>query len=467
MFDSVPPRHYCTPHILYPHIGEMTKTLILPAEIHSREFDARLLHGIVALQHGWRVFVGSKALINRAIWRMPQSVYLCQTMTHKRVSLLKLLHRLGHVAFGWDEEGLIYLTRDIYLMRRVSVETLSLLHSVITWGPQGAEDVGHRAAALGLTPMPLGNPRFDLLRPELRGLHADEVANIRTTHGNFVLINTNFSSFNPVISVHDLKPRTTSAKHPPTAAEQQQFASVLAHRKDVYNRFLVDLPRFTAQHPDTRFVLRAHPGENEATWRSVFAGQTNVDVVREGSSIPWLIAADALVHNSCTTAVEAAIIGLTPICYCPVLSLANESALPNPVSHRVSDFAQMATAIKQSAAGKLNLSPEQCDVLERHVSAITGPLACERVMAHLESIPLPLPNPLSRAGSLAFGALRQAFKSLRRDHITDRYLEKVFPPLAREQVERRANQIARALALPTKVAVKQPMPNVFELTLAA
>jgi surface carbohydrate biosynthesis protein len=445
----------------------MTKTLILPAEIHSREFDARLLHAIVALRRGWRVIVGSKALINRAIWRMPRGVYLCQTITHKRVPLLNLLRRLGFVAFGWDEEGLIYLNRDVYLMRRVSVETLSLLNSVITWGPQGAEDVGHRAKSLGKLPIAMGNPRFDLLRHELRGLYADQVAAIRAKYGRFVLINTNFSSLNPVISIHDLKPRTTSEKHPPTDDERMQFADMQKHRSEVFKHFREDLPLFASLHPETQFVLRAHPGENEEIWQKAFAQNPNVKVVREGSSIPWLIAADALLHNNCTTAVEAAVIGLPPICYCPVVSLRDESALPNPISHRAYDLEQLAEAMGMSVAGSLTLGDAQLDVLKQYVSSTSGPLASDRIMDHLDGITVPAPNPVSRGVAVSFGALRQLFKSSRRGHITDRYMEKVFPPLHREDVEKRVNQIAATLQLTEKIHVRQIMQNVFELSLTA
>jgi surface carbohydrate biosynthesis protein len=446
----------------------MTKTLILPAEIYSREFDARLLHGIIALARGWRVIVGSKALINRAIWRMPRGLYLCQTMTHKRRTMLKLLRSLGFVCVGWDEEGLIYLDRDVYLMRRVSIDTLKLLSSVVTWGKQGAEDVGYRSRAVGIEPLPLGNPRFDLVRRDLHKLYAAEVEAIKAKHGRFVLINTNFSSFNPVISTHDLKPRTTSAKHPPSEAELARFAKVLAHRKEVYERFLSDLPAFARANPDLRFVLRAHPGEEEQTWREAFAGIANVAVSREGPSVPWLAAADALVHNSCTTAVEAAILGLTPICFCPVESRQDESALPNPVSHRVYNFAEMRDAIERSAAGRLPMGPEQVEVLTRHVSAIDGDLASIAIMNHFDAIDLSAakPDPLRRGVARFYSLLRHAYKSMRKDYITDRYLAKVFPTVTEADVRRRANDISAALGIGLTVDVKTISANIFELASA-
>jgi surface carbohydrate biosynthesis protein len=441
------------------------KSLILPAEIHSREFDARLLHGVLAMQRGWSVIVGSKALINRSIWRFPPSVYLCQTLTHKRRTMLKLLRRLGHVSFGWDEEGLIYLDRDVYLMRRVSSETLVLLEKLITWGQQSADDVDHRARPLGLKALALGNPRFDLVRPELHGLYSLEVADIKSRFGDFILIDTNFSSFNPIISLHDLKPRVLAKKNAPVAGERERFKRLLAHRKDVYEHFLADLPRFAALHPKFKFIVRAHPGENEQTWRDRFEGLTNVNVTREGSSVPWLIAAKALIHNSCTTAVEAAIIGHTPICYGPVVSIKDESALPNPISHRAEDFESLELALENACQGKLCMSAEQKAILNHFVASIRGPLASTSIMDELEGLSPSTrkTTAFSRSAAKLFGFVRDHYKRQRKDHITDRYLEKVFPVLSVDSVKARLNEIATVVNVTGDFTVHEISPNIFQM----
>jgi surface carbohydrate biosynthesis protein len=444
----------------------MTKTLILPAEIYAREFDARLLHGVIALNRGWRVIVGSKALINRAIWKLPRGVYLCQTMTHKRRTMLKLLRRLGFVCVGWDEEGFIYLDRDVYLMRRISLDTLKHLDSVIAWGRQGAEDVGHRSRTIGLEPLPLGNPRFDLARRELHALYADEVAAIRAQHGRFVLINTNFPSLNPIVSLHDQKPRITSSKHPPSEKELQRFARFQEHRRALLSGFLEGLPQLARKLPDIRFVMRAHPGENEEVWKSAFAGLSNVSVIREGSSVPWLIAADALIHNGCTTAVEAAVIGLTPIAYCPETSPGEESAVPNPISYRAHSLDDLEVALRRSAARTLPMGNEQTEILSRHLSAVEGDLASIAIMNHFDGLDSERPDTgfLTLIFYRTYAMLRHAYKAMRRGHLTDRYLAKVFPQVSAGQVSARANQIANALSLPENIRVRSISRNVFELT---
>jgi surface carbohydrate biosynthesis protein len=446
----------------------MTKTLILPAEIMSREFDARLLQGVLALGRGWRVIVGSKALINRGIWRLPVSLYLCQTLTHKRLTMLRLLRLLGHVSYGWDEEGIIYLERDVYLMRRVSTDTLGLLSGLVAWGHESADDLNHRAKTVNLSARAMGNPRFDLLRPKLRPLYANEANAIRRAHGDFVLINTNFSSYNPVISLHDLPKRALSEKNKPTGNESKRFSELLAHRRKIFDSFLKDLPEFASQYPDLNFIVRPHPGEDMKIWNEAFRNCKNVKVIREGASIPWLIAAKALIHNGCTTAVEATIIGHTAIAYCPEVSLENESRLPNAISHRVLSVDRLGAAVKLAIANRLSMTGEQRAVLARYVSGISGPLATEAILDFCEEIhgshSRLKASPVMRAAVARFFAVgRDMFKSRRKDYLTDRYLAKVFPPIQPEYVAKRANEMATTLNMKFHVSVHEVSVNIFEL----
>ncbi len=41
-----------------------------------------------------------------------------------------------------------------------------------------------------------GNPRFDLLRPELRDYYAPEAARLKKRYGPYLLVNTNFADSN-------------------------------------------------------------------------------------------------------------------------------------------------------------------------------------------------------------------------------------------------------------------------------
>ncbi len=41
-----------------------------------------------------------------------------------------------------------------------------------------------------------GNPRWDFLRRELRGVYADDAAQLKAQHGRFILVNTNIGLVN-------------------------------------------------------------------------------------------------------------------------------------------------------------------------------------------------------------------------------------------------------------------------------
>ena len=45
----------------------------------------------------------------------------------------------------------------------------------------------------------VGNPRFDLLRPELRSYFADDVADLRHRYGRYILVNSNFGRLNHLL----------------------------------------------------------------------------------------------------------------------------------------------------------------------------------------------------------------------------------------------------------------------------
>jgi len=63
-----------------------------------------------------------------------------------------------------------------------------------TWGEDNARAFRQFSGYDNNTPIIVtGNPRIDLLRPELREFYRPEAEALRERYGNFILINTNFS----------------------------------------------------------------------------------------------------------------------------------------------------------------------------------------------------------------------------------------------------------------------------------
>ena len=54
-------------------------------------------------------------------------------------------------------------------------------------------------------------------------------------------------------------------------------------------------------------VLRPHPAEDPKVWQTYLQNIPNVHVIREGSISAWVKNAFVIMHNGCTTAIEATI----------------------------------------------------------------------------------------------------------------------------------------------------------------
>ena len=435
------------------------KTLILPLEIVRRELDARLLHALFALQRGWDVHIGANAMINRALWKFPRGVFLLSTLTHNRLYLARLLKKTGFAIQGWDEEGLIYKDRDVYLTRRVSSETLAHVDQIFTWGEASARDVNLRAAKVGKQAIPLGNPRLDLLRPELRPLYADEVKRIRDAVGDFVLLNTNFPSVNFVVR-RDIPYNKRSSPKDQEFRRQADasYRRFIEHRRFMFGAFRELVPALAQALPSgMKLVLRPHPAENIVPWQELARQHANVVIATNGPVIPWVLAAEALIHNDCTTAVEARLLGKDPIAFVPPgMPEDGVCPLPNAISHVARNVDELIDLLSAVRRGELE-SSELDAILDEHVSARHGRMAAERAVDFAEEL---VTGRDMAAGSLPlhiqlFCLLRHAWKKLNAER-TDSYINRVFPPLPAADIASRLRRMGELLGMPTEnVEVRQ------------
>ena len=64
-------------------------------------------------------------------------------------------------------------------------------------------------------------------------------------------------------------------------------------------------------------IIRPHPEENHIYYLDAFKQHDNVHVIYQGSVIPWILAADFMIHPDCTTAIESLFLGKIPLSFLP------------------------------------------------------------------------------------------------------------------------------------------------------
>lgn len=451
-------------------------TLIIPVENQVRELDAKLLLACVAAERGLPVVLGSRTYVNFAMPHLPRGLFLAKSMRSLSKLMLHVIRGLGHDIVAWDEESLVRFSSPEYYAWRYSRETFEVIDQLFAWG---ADDAEFFAGYPGYGGVPLhvtGNPRVDLLRPDVRGYFAPEVDALRNRYGDFILVNTNFSfvnNFVPALNLIERDAHGGSRVSRTGRGMSLAFATgMAAHQQSIYDHFRELMPRLAAWFPHHRIVLRPHPSENHDVWRRILAGCPQVEVTHQGNVVPWLMAARVLLHNGCTTAVEASVLETPAVSYMPVVSKTYDYHLPNGLSHCTRTPEETREALGEILAGRRGLvDPAQRERLfSRHLAATQGQLACDRVLDVLlasgygERAPLrPTPGQWIKAwltGNIR--TLGKRINSMRANHRNSAaYHSHRFPGVSVPELNARIARFGRELGRFGGVQAEARSPHVF------
>ena len=446
------------------------RTLLLPVETLNREFDSKLLLALHAVERGWQPIIGERSTLHCRLHRYPPSVYFSKGFRSGKGQLFRIIDGLGHAIVGLDEESLVIVSDDMLLLR-MDRRALAPVRMAFAWGANDAR-ILRLADGLKHKPViPLGNPRVDLLRPELTGYFAPEVTKIRDRFGRFALFNTNFAMVNHFLPN---KTRFQVAKWVPAERAREMRSGLLGHKAKLLDAFLKLLPGLAdALKPDA-LVIRPHPSEDWRIWHDAASGLDNVHVVHEGSIGPWLAAADVLIHNGCTSAVEASIVGTPALSYRPVKAPGFDNDLPNGLSLEFEDagalIAKAAAIVHRHDNARYELDPGRRALLEGHVSALSGRLTCERLLDEIErnaDILRPNANAFKRAASQAHHLVRWSYRKHRKRSAkaSDNadYLHHVFPGITPGEIGARIARFQATLGRFDGFAAEQILPNLFRI----
>ncbi len=416
--------------------------LLLPIEIKAREFHAKVLQAAVAAERGFDVVLGEQNAMVRQLPWLPHGLYVDKSVSRTKIKPFTRARSLGNRVAAWCEEGLVYRDRDAYLHERVANESIALVERFFAWGDVQARDVSSKAPEAAAKVAVTGNPRFDVLRPELRAIFDGDVEAIRKAHGRFILLATNFSRYNHFMGdkvwIEFLRQRGTAE----TDAKVAFYRRWHDYIGSLYDGFVAAVPVLARAFPNHKIVVRPHPSENHDAWRANVAGVRNVEVVFEGNAIPWIAAADALIHNSCTTGVEAYMLGRPVIAYRPATDDVLDSFLPNAVSRKAQTAEELTALLFEAIEGRLVPEADAATHVARYIANSSGPLAVDRIGASIEEIGIPpyayAPGFGGRARlAVQSAALRLApiSRRVRLGRRADAYARQKFPGLGLSEVQ--------------------------------
>ncbi|MBW1981283.1 MAG: hypothetical protein JRJ12_08665 [Deltaproteobacteria bacterium] len=459
--------------------------LLIPVENQVRELDAKLLLACIAANRGLSSIIGSKRELEARIATYPKSIYLAKSLLHGHSKFLRIARQLGHEITAWDEDALVHLPAEIYFSRRLSPDSIACVSQLFAWGKDNAELWRQYPAMPAHMPIHVtGNPRNDLLRPEIQPFYDKAVSEIRDQFGDFILINTNFNHVNAFSPIRKLflppdKPGEAPRFGRAARGMPREYAEGLQlHKQAVFEQFQKMIPALDRAFPDTTIIVRPHPVESQEIYHRIARECKRVQVTNQGNVVPWLLACRALIHNGCTTSVEAYVIGVPAISYRAVTNEVYDYGfyrLPNTLSHQCFNFDELQQTLQKILAGELGIveGQEARAMMEHHLAAYHGPLAGERIVDVLEKMVHSLPeSPKPPAAARLEGwyrankrRLRRWTKSVRKD--ASRSLEhqrKKNPAVPLPELHERIARFQKVLGESRQLQVEQLHPTLFRIT---
>ena len=252
-------------------------TLLIPVEIQTRELEAKLLLACVAARRGFPSIIGPRREMHFHIPSFPKSIYLSKSTTGASNKVFRKLEKLGCKIVVWDEEALIALPPKFYFRHRLSSDALMYISHLFAWGEENAELWRNYPEMPADIPIHVtGNPRGDLLRPELRGYYQKEVETLRQAYGDFILINTNFYLINAYYpEMNTVMPAANPGERPILTRRAKSMGlsrdyavGFSEYKRSILEEFQRLIPDLEKTFPHYAIVVRPHPAENPKIYQN-------------------------------------------------------------------------------------------------------------------------------------------------------------------------------------------------------
>ena len=460
-------------------------SIIIPVENQVRELDPKLLLACIAVQRGFDVIIGSHREIDFRITSFPRSLYLNKSMTERNLKMFRIMKKSGHEILTWDEEALVHLPAETYYSRRLSPVAIRYNSHLFAWGEDNAELWRQYP---DLPPdMPIhvtGNPRSDMLRPELRSFYEPEAEEIRKAHGNFILVNTNFNHVNAFYPAQNLfRPVKKAGAEPQfgkaAVGMSREYAEGLRdHKLAVFKTFKQLIPTLEQTFVDHTIIVRPHPTENQQVYKDIAGDCQRVKVTNEGNVVPWLMATDVVIHNGCTTGVEAYMMNVPAVSYRAEIDETYDMGfyrLPNLISHQCFDVDHLLETITKIIKGELGAADgdERQALVKQYLAAQDGPLACERIVDVLEKKierqpVLPKPPLSDRFLGQGFADWRRLVKYVRKHlpgkHAPPEFHRHRYPGISLQELKNRISIIQQVLGDTRCIKAEKISDQIFQMS---
>jgi surface carbohydrate biosynthesis protein len=373
--------------------------LYILLEVKARELEGRTLLALEAATRGFLTIVGNKEHINYGLKSniLRPGVYFDKSLTRGKEEKLESVAAKGCMVASQDEEGgLLDQSIDRFISFRSTPETVAITNAIFCWGNHDCAGWSKHHQDSSSRIFITGSPRIDFWRSDFDSYFRLDMNNIKKRFDPFVLLPSRFVGANNYRSIEERIEQGRNNGSIRTMQDELLLRSKAADSRKMFILFTEMINSMAEKYKDLNFVVRPHPAEKVSGWQKRLEKKDNLHLVFEKGISPWVRSAEAILHNGCTTGIEAYVCGVPAIAYTPFESPINRK-IPNRLSIKCTTEEEVSRVLSRIITGEKvdeHRTPENDETIRHRLANVKGDTAAKRIVDVLEKLDVPESPPV-------------------------------------------------------------------------
>jgi len=302
----------------------LNKIVYLPIEIKNREFYSKTILAAKLIQKNFKVIIGQQWFIFDQIKKknLPPGVFFQNSINEIKYNQLKKFKGLQFYNVLLDEENYAvnFKYNDFYsnFIKSFYFDNVDKYYCNTANELSTVKKIVKNEKILLLTE----NVRKEFLE-KYSGILDSETEKLKNKYGKFILINTNFGSFNSAMGGFEEYYQfciRNGFVNKDSKEDKINNEKIYFMEKQNFQNLLIFLKIALKKFDNVNFIIRNHPTENLEKFKENtknLLNYKNFIIDNSGSTHAFIKASSLLIHSSCTTGMEASYLNKPAINFIP------------------------------------------------------------------------------------------------------------------------------------------------------
>ena len=374
--------------------------IYINTEIVVRELDSNLLLALSAASRGHEVVVSDLESIIKGVKAgiLTPGIFHTKSLTpaNHKIALHDFMIKKGFKITSLDQEpGIEVSGYDGFADSRFSDQTIEQSSAVFCWGDEDFNSLKKKYPNHKKKFYLTGAPRVDIWKPIFKNYWGKPT---KIPKRSFLLISSSMTRANiKNLYYKDMKKRKEFNYYKKNS--NQELKNDLFRASDDIKKtyYFIEAIKYLAKNNiGYDIVLRPHPAENIEAWEFYLEGIPNVYVIREGPISAWVNNSFAVIHNRCTTAIEATISEKPIISFIPFKTDLHSDAISNELGYKVDNVDDLLKKVNYLFENvnieKQEILKKNFELLNKKIFLDNSEFAVNKIISVWESININSPQ---------------------------------------------------------------------------